>query len=159
MSDILQDRKEVQREIAKKEAAKPQEPAVYLSKAKNLKVRFRCARKIFISGEVVRQPGLRAEFANNKLVTYDPELIAELDKRLTGAPGRKWGRLYCKQPNSSQRADIKRTVEKLDKAKKEIMSKSVAAVEGEKFDDFLQNINQGGTRVVQGQTGSAVYGA
>jgi hypothetical protein len=128
-----------------------------MSKASNLRIRLKSPIKREVNGEILREPGIFAEFSNHMLTTADQKLIGMLRHLLTKDQRIDyWNRLFQERPSAA-------TIEKMRKATAEIQSKIDAAREAavgkegvKQFDTFEkfkseQARTQG--RVVEGMRG------
>jgi hypothetical protein len=129
--------------------------ASYHSKAKNLTITLRSVgNKHIVNGEVIRVPGLRAEFNNHVLRTDNEELIKALDKLLHPDHHRYkyWGHKFQKEPSDAVKKEAREMAEKVEAAKRkavqEVMEKEsktkvekATAAQGEvtDFKKFLQS--------------------
>lgn len=113
------------------------EPVVYFSKWRNHVHTVRNPREIVIDGKVVKIPGVRLKFTNNKATVRDVETLELMEEQLNDP---KVARIIHRSPSSSE---IKRSIEvakEIEAAKKKIIEKHGPPTPkpSESFADYLK---------------------
>jgi len=122
------------------------EEVTYLSTKKNFTLRLRPIRRLFVNKQMVREPGLRAQWVNGRLVTNNPDIIEALDRLLVGPSGMKWRRRFQRAPSQTIVRKMAEAAKVAHKKEAEILDKTLSHGEKQEmssFHDFIKKQKQG----------------
>jgi hypothetical protein len=116
-----------------------------MSTVKELIVRLRPTRKVFVSNQKVTEKGLRAQWHDFNFVSADKEVVDGLDALLNGEQAMYWRKRFYRVPSESHLKKMADAAEAGRKAQEEVLTKTMTSQEKKEasdFDEFMKKFKK-----------------